>query len=56
VARYRIIYFGTEGQRKRYLRAWRLEELVGAYALSAARLPAPTLNAAPVQLSSDGKH
>ena len=51
-----IVYFGTEGQKKKYLSRLVSGEIVGAYALSEASSGSDALNCrARAQLSSDGK-
>src|SRR5947209_10493604 len=52
-----IVYFGTEGQKKKYLPRLAAGEIVGAYALSEASSGSDALNCrARAQLSPDGKH
>src|SRR6266851_1883904 len=52
-----IVYFGTEGQKKKYLPKLAAGEIVGAYALSEASSGSDALNCrARAQLSPDGKH
>jgi alkylation response protein AidB-like acyl-CoA dehydrogenase len=52
-----IVYFGTEGQKNKYLPRLAAGEIVGAYALSEASSGSDALNCrARAELSSDGKH
>src|SRR6202451_4379245 len=52
-----LVYFGTEGQKKKYLPRLATGEIVGAYALSEASSGSDALNCrARAQLSSDGRH
>jgi alkylation response protein AidB-like acyl-CoA dehydrogenase len=52
-----IVYFGTEGQKKKYLPRLGSGEIVGAYALSESTSGSDAMNCrARAQLSSDGKH
>ncbi len=52
-----IVYFGTEGQKKRYLPGLASGETVGAYALSESSSGSDALNCRTrAQLSADGKH
>ena len=51
-----IVYFGTEGQKKRYLPRLAAGEIVGAYALSEASSGSDALNCrARAELAADGK-
>jgi alkylation response protein AidB-like acyl-CoA dehydrogenase len=52
-----IVYFGTEGQKKKYLPRLASGEIVGAYALSEASSGSDALNCrARAALAPDGKH
>jgi alkylation response protein AidB-like acyl-CoA dehydrogenase len=52
-----LVYFGTEGQKKKYLPRLAAGEIVGAYALSEASSGSDALNCrARAQLSPDGKY
>jgi len=52
-----IVYFGTDGQKKKYLPRLAAGEIVGAYALSEATSGSDALNCrARAALSADGKH
>ncbi len=52
-----IVYFGTEGQKKKYLPGLASGETVGAYALSESSSGSDALHCRTrAQLSSDGKH
>jgi alkylation response protein AidB-like acyl-CoA dehydrogenase len=52
-----IVYFGTDGQKKKYLPRLAAGEIVGAYALSEATSGSDALNCrARATLSADGKH
>src|SRR5437588_3307442 len=52
-----IVYFGTEDQKKKYLRRLASGEIVGAYALSEASSGSDALNCrSRAELSKDGKH
>jgi alkylation response protein AidB-like acyl-CoA dehydrogenase len=52
-----IVYFGTEGQKKKYLPRLAAGEIIGAYALSEASSGSDALNCrARAELSPDGKH
>jgi alkylation response protein AidB-like acyl-CoA dehydrogenase len=52
-----IVYFGTEGQKKKYLPRLASGEIVGAYALSEASSGSDALNCrARAALTADGKH
>jgi alkylation response protein AidB-like acyl-CoA dehydrogenase len=52
-----LVYFGTDGQKKKYLPRLAAGEIVGAYALSEASSGSDAMNCrARAQLTSDGKH
>ncbi|MGA7906826.1 MAG: acyl-CoA dehydrogenase family protein [Candidatus Sulfotelmatobacter sp.] len=52
-----LVYFGTEGQKKKYLPRLAAGEIVGAYALSESTSGSDALNCRTrAQLSADGKH
>jgi butyryl-CoA dehydrogenase len=52
-----IVYFGTEGQKKKYLPGLASGQIVGAYALSESSSGSDALNCrARATLSADGKH
>jgi alkylation response protein AidB-like acyl-CoA dehydrogenase len=52
-----IVYFGTEGQKKKYLPRLGAGEIVGAYALSESTSGSDAMNCrARAELSADGKH
>src|SRR5579871_4485612 len=52
-----IVYFGTEGQKKKYLPRLAAGEIVGAYALSEASSGSDAMNCrTKATLSSDGKY
>jgi alkylation response protein AidB-like acyl-CoA dehydrogenase len=52
-----IVYFGSEGQKQKYLPRLAAGEIVGAYALSEASSGSDALNCRTrAQLSSDGRH
>jgi alkylation response protein AidB-like acyl-CoA dehydrogenase len=52
-----LVYFGTEGQKKKYLPRLAAGEIVGAYALSESTSGSDALNCrSRAQLSPDGKH
>src|SRR5437899_9159675 len=52
-----IVYFGTEGQKKKYLPGLASGEVIGAYALSESSSGSDALNCrTQAKLSSDGKH